>query len=341
MTPHNRRAFTLIELLVVVAIIALLISILLPALQRAREGARIAVCTANLHTIGQAANAYLLDYTDVTWAYPFPYYVGDRRYQFNIYTEFAWGGGMPSKRIKDWQNAGGGGWSGPAGSDTWRIPPRYRPLNKYVSSSISWDNPAREASTENRTSIPMELPGFFKCPSDSTFDVPGAHGANLDVEGDTPYTTWSFWGHSYPTNWYWPYYYERAPEGQAPPYNGDFLTIMGVAYDSQGNVVKGLGSRMLANKGGRWASEFILIYENRLNYAAEGARPPGYPGDVNRPKRLVGWHRQYDMHNAVFRDGSARYQKYDTRFCWGTGWTTWPNKPWEGDWAQYNDKVPE
>jgi prepilin-type N-terminal cleavage/methylation domain-containing protein/prepilin-type processing-associated H-X9-DG protein len=63
----QRRAFTMIELLVAVAIIGVLIALILPAVQSARESARRLQCTANLSQLGLALTNYETAYT----VYPF------------------------------------------------------------------------------------------------------------------------------------------------------------------------------------------------------------------------------------------------------------------------------
>lgn len=58
---HPSKAFTLIELLVVIAIIALLLGIMMPALHKAKESAREAVCKSNLRNVGLGLTMYLQD----------------------------------------------------------------------------------------------------------------------------------------------------------------------------------------------------------------------------------------------------------------------------------------
>ena len=77
------RGFTLIELLVVIAILSLLVSILLPALARAKDMARDMICLTNLRTIGQTWQFYLEDTDGV-----FPYHYSN--------TQWFYGGKHPA-----------------------------------------------------------------------------------------------------------------------------------------------------------------------------------------------------------------------------------------------------
>ena len=90
----RRKAFTLIELLVVISIIALLMAILMPALQRVKRQAQAAACQSRLHQWGLAFSMYTQEYNgsfhpgycggDTLWWYDAlePYYKGKEEMRF-------------------------------------------------------------------------------------------------------------------------------------------------------------------------------------------------------------------------------------------------------------------
>jgi len=77
---RTQSAFTLIELLVVISIISLLIAILLPALQSARESAKTLKCLTQLRTYHFGFNSYLNDYNGILGYNVYPAKLKDKGY---------------------------------------------------------------------------------------------------------------------------------------------------------------------------------------------------------------------------------------------------------------------
>lgn len=82
----RRRGFTLPEMLAVVAIVVIILSLLLPSIRRAREIARRAVCSSNLHQLNLAARNYRTDNGD----FPQPWKTNNGAYYPPIIPDQPW-----------------------------------------------------------------------------------------------------------------------------------------------------------------------------------------------------------------------------------------------------------
>jgi prepilin-type N-terminal cleavage/methylation domain-containing protein/prepilin-type processing-associated H-X9-DG protein len=135
----QRRAFTVIELLVVVAIIAILITLLLPAVQAARESARRASCMNNLKQIGIALSAHA---------------DGDRLYPAGC-------AGCQAKMPPDPE---------PLKNVSWNVA-----LLPHIEQKHLWDFYDKRVATtahENKTAMGTLL-NIFRCPSGQPWDRKG------------------------------------------------------------------------------------------------------------------------------------------------------------------------
>ena len=150
-THPQRPGFTLIELLVVIAIIAILIGLLLPAVQKVREAASRLKCQNNLKQIGLA----LHNYDGVHGRYPAGY----------ISTP---GVGFRDAQTGDW----GPGWSWLA-----ILLPYVEQGNLY--NSLRWDLPCWDPANSTQVKVPVSI---FLCPS-ATGNTPtvGITDINMNV----------------------------------------------------------------------------------------------------------------------------------------------------------------
>lgn len=276
----SRLGFTLIELLIVIAIIALLISILLPALQAAREEGKRTVCQSNMRSIGTGVSSYLggdgndnLPWTfvvaeDPNSPYHYELYQGDYGNQ-NGWSSYSWGG-MIAPRPR--QGEGRFDWA--------VVPPDIRPLNTYLDSGASGKAPVKST----------------QCPGDRSSVSPNVSRGQVPVHTESGQPSWEVFGNSYSINWY----FMNEPDH---PWGGDLMDLF----------QNGLHSVRM-NQGGR-ASEWVIMWENQCDQLFQGSTLVGDNGHQG-----AGWHKKFSFHTFLFLDGHAEHKYFDTRNVRGDNW---------------------
>jgi prepilin-type N-terminal cleavage/methylation domain-containing protein/prepilin-type processing-associated H-X9-DG protein len=301
--PARRSAFTLIELLVVIAIIAILIGLLLPAVQKVREAAARAKCTNNLKQVGIALHAYHDQFGRFPSARPLLPTTGNN----GQYTTYAW-------NILPATTETCGGWM-------FRILPFIEqgnlqlPLNSVTST-------AQIADTIN--TIGSNQVQIYMCPSDPlvTNKSPGtppsggrALTSYLGITGNDEWLESGFYG-------------SNGRNGMFPVYSwiGSTMDKSGVRMLS---VTDGLSNTTMVGErppadpvtsgGFRWGwwrgSDFNTVLGNpsRESSIVTGCPDPAYFRPDNPNNKCAATH-YWSMHpggaNWLLGDGSVRFIPY-------------------------------
>jgi len=166
-----RSAFTLIELLVVVAIIAVLLSILLPSFSAARAQARQVVCGSNLRQLGHAFHMYAGDHRGrvLPLAYTDPDVIGT---------------GLP---IYWWGTSGADGVDHTTGF-TWRyLQSELRANSVYECPSQPWGSYEPQGATGRSVTSTYGYNGYYLCPPYTpgwSYQIAHRPWQNVDTLGD-------------------------------------------------------------------------------------------------------------------------------------------------------------
>jgi prepilin-type N-terminal cleavage/methylation domain-containing protein/prepilin-type processing-associated H-X9-DG protein len=299
-----RRGFTLIELLVVIAIIAILIGLLLPAVQKVREAAARMKCLNNMKQVGIA----LHNYHDTRNRFPSARPINPASGSNGQYTTYAW-------NVLPATTETCGGWM-------FRILPYIEQGNLQTPLSAVTTT-AQIADAINN--IGSNAVAIYQCPSDPlvTHKSPGtpptggrALTSYLGVTGNDEWNELGFFG-SNGRNGMFPVY---SWVGSTQDQSGVRMTDV---TDGLSNTTA-LGERPPADPttsgGYRWGwwrgSDFnsVMANPNRETSLVVGCPDPGY-FRTDTPNNMCAASHYWSMHaggaNWLMGDGSARFFAYD------------------------------
>ncbi|HID76097.1 MAG TPA: DUF1559 domain-containing protein [Planctomycetaceae bacterium] len=276
----GRNGFTLVELLVVIAIVGILIALLLPAVQAAREAARRMQCTNNLKQIGLALHSF-----------------HDSHNQFPI--------GSPRKTCPGYEHI-------PAWVYRWgpfaMLTPYMEQFNIYQSlnldvplyghTGIFW-GPGSGVHPSNRVPVTQEI-SFFYCPSDKRQKVVPP-GAELEF---APTNYMACWGRGAPT--------ERGTavfDDADGLFNSAFAVRFADVTDGTSNTAA-FSESLLPDANTPWSG--VVLTEQNKDIVIVGARSRGDPAltvqfctrfgrpVASRPGRCTRWVDGFVLYTAYY-----------------------------------------
>ncbi len=292
-----RQAFTLIELLVVVAIIALLISILLPSLRDAREQAKVAKCLAHYRQLTVVAVQYFLDYDD-----NFPFVAPKQIASDGSITGVcSWAYGGKTTHNVSWGS--GDDMSSP--SSPFYITIAERPFNPYLMGGKVPSDLLLPDNTLVRAEVPV-----LQCPSDhSTHQWIWSSWESGSATADENHSCYDDCGTSYQYNLHAMMDVNWNNSSESPWRKpGDWNDI---------------GHELVKNVLVKQSASYVMFLEDPMDAS--------FGGTTRAPE--MGYHGKFSRYSVGFLDGHAEYKFIDTRAWCGPGWealnkswVVWPDK---------------